>query len=388
MINSIEGNASPFNILTQITPPISLKYKNKQFDEGEDFKTSNNVLEIKNGEVVRGNIDKGILGDGTKGILHRVCNDYGNMAAAKYVDGLQNIVTEFMKTNAYSVGVSDLIANKQTKDTITQKIIGKKKEVHDLIEQTHLGIFENNTAQSNRDEFESQVNNILNQASSQAGKIGRTSLDPSNRFVKMVKAGSKGSDLNISQMISCLGQQNVDGKRIPYGFDDRTLPHYTKYNDTPIARGFVESSFISGLSPEELFFHAMGGRVGLIDTAVKTSQTGYIQRRIIKGCEDLKAEYDMTVRNNKGKIVQYSYGDDNFDPCKVEGYSLGLLNLDINGIYQHYDIPHKNSSEPDSLVLKEIFTEPVLRRLKRSAMFSLKKIVNILNMQLKCATKL
>ena len=189
-------------------------------------------------------------------------------------------------------------------------------------------------------------------------------------------------------MISCLGQQNVDGKRIPYGFDDRTLPHYTKYNDTPIARGFVESSFISGLSPEELFFHAMGGRVGLIDTAVKTSQTGYIQRRIIKGCEDLKAEYDMTVRNNKGKIAQYTYGDDNFDPCKVEGYSLGLLNLDINGIYQHYDIPHKNSSEPDSLVLKEIFTEPVLRRLKRSAMFSLKKIVNILNMQLKCATKL
>ena len=373
MINSIEGNASPFNILTQITPPISLKYKNKQFDEGEDFKTSNNVLEIKNGEVVRGNIDKGILGDGTKGILHRVCNDYGNIAAAKYVDGLQNIVTEFMKTNAYSVGVSDLIANKQTKDTITQKIIGKKKEVHDLIEQTHLGIFENNTAQSNRDEFESQVNNILNQASSQAGKIGRTSLDPSNRFVKMVKAGSKGSDLNISQMISCLGQQNVDGKRIPYGFDDRTLPHYTKYNDTPIARGFVESSFISGLSPEELFFHAMGGRVGLIDTAVKTSQTGYIQRRIIKGCEDLKAEYDMTVRNNKGKIAQYTYGDDNFDPCKVEGYSLGLLNLDINGIYQHYDIPHKNSSEPDSLVLKEIFTEPVLRRLKKERDVFLKK---------------
>jgi len=373
MINSIEGNASPFNILTQITPPISLKYKNKQFDEGEDFKTSNNVLEIKNGEVVRGNIDKGILGDGTKGILHRVCNDYGNIAAAKYVDGLQNIVTEFMKTNAYSVGVSDLIANKQTKDTITQKIIGKKKEVHDLIEQTHLGIFENNTAQSNRNEFESQVNNILNQASSQAGKIGRTSLDPSNRFVKMVKAGSKGSDLNISQMISCLGQQNVDGKRIPYGFDDRTLPHYTKYNDTPIARGFVESSFISGLSPEELFFHAMGGRVGLIDTAVKTSQTGYIQRRIIKGCEDLKAEYDMTVRNNKGKIAQYTYGDDNFDPCKVEGYSLGLLNLDINGIYQHYDIPHKNSSEPDSLVLKEIFTEPVLRRLKKERDVFLKK---------------
>ena len=97
-------------------------------------------------------------------------------------------------------------------------------------------------------------------------------------------------------MISCLGQQNVDGKRIPLGFEDRTLPHYTKFDDSPEARGFVESSFIQGLTPEEVYFHAMGGRVGLIDTAVKTSQTGYIQRRLIKSMEVLKVEYDMTVR--------------------------------------------------------------------------------------------
>ena len=95
-------------------------------------------------------------------------------------------------------------------------------------------------------------------------------------------------------MISCLGQQNVDGKRIPYGFENRTLPHFTKYDDSPGARGFVESSYINGLSPQELFFHAMGGRVGLIDTAVKTSTTGYIQRRLIKGLEDLMVSYDMT----------------------------------------------------------------------------------------------
>ena len=104
----------------------------------------------------------------------------------------------------------------------------------------------------------------------------------------MVNAGSKGSTINIAQMISCLGQQNVDGKRIPRGFEDRTLPHYTKFDDSPEASGFVESSFIQGLTPEEVYFHAMGGRVGLIDTAVKTSQTGYIQRRLIKSLEDLK----------------------------------------------------------------------------------------------------
>ena len=112
-------------------------------------------------------------------------------------------------------------------------------------------------------------------------------------MVNMVSSGSKGSDLNIVQMIGCLGQQNVSGKRIPYGFDNRTLPHFTKFDDSPNARGFVENSFISGLTPEELFFHAMGGRTGLIDTAVKTSQTGYIQRRLIKGLEDIKVEYSL-----------------------------------------------------------------------------------------------
>ena len=347
-----------FDILSQITPPLSLKFKTKLFNEDETMKDSNNVLEIENGKMIRGNLEKGSLGDGTRGILQRVCNDFGNINAANYIDDLQNIVTEFMKTNAYSVGISDLIANKKTNDTIVSKIGEKKQEVNDLIQQTHLGVFENNTAKSNREEFETKVNNILNQASSQAGKIGRTSLDPSNRFVQMVNAGSKGSDLNISQMISCLGQQNVDGKRIPYGFDFRTLPHFTKFDDTPIARGFVESSFIGGLSPEELFFHAMGGRIGLIDTAVKTSQTGYIQRRIIKGCEDLKVEYDMTVRNNKGKITQYIYGDDNSDPCKVEGYNLPLLKMDIDGVYKHFDIPYKTKD-----ILKEIFDGGAFKRL-------------------------
>ena len=113
-----------------------------------------------------------------------------------------------------------------------------------------IGIFENNTGKTNEEEFETQVNSILNQATSEAGKIGLKNLSEGNRFVTMVQAGSKGNDLNISFMISCLGQQNVDGKRIPYGFEHRTLPHFTKYDDSPGARGFVESSYINGLSPD------------------------------------------------------------------------------------------------------------------------------------------
>jgi DNA-directed RNA polymerase II subunit RPB1 len=354
------STVSANSVISQIMPPLSLKYKTKRFKDGDDFKTSNNVIEIVNGTYIRGQLEKGVLGDGSKGLIHRICNDFSNIESANFIDNIQNIITEYMKTSAYSVGISDLIADEKTNSEITQAITAKKREVKSLIDQTHLGIFDNKTGKTNEKEFETQVNNILNQATQTAGKIGRTSLSKDNRFVRMVEAGSKGSDLNISQMISCLGQQNVDGKRIPYGFEDRTLPHFTKFDDSPVARGFVESSFISGLSPEELFFHAMGGRVGIIDTAVKTSQTGYIQRRLVKGLEDIKMEYDMTVRNNKNKIIQFSYGDDGFDPVKVENQYLPLVSMSLEEIYAHYQMP---SDEKSDSPFTTSYTKPTIKRL-------------------------
>ena len=352
-----------FQILSQILPPMTLKYKTNRFNDKDDFKTSNSVLEIVNGEYLRGQMEKGVLGNGSNGMIHRICNDFGNKEAMRFIDNLQNIVTEYMKTSAYSVGISDLISDDATNVKISDVINSKKTEVKALIDQTHLGIFENKTGKSDEEEFETQVNNILSRAVNDAGKIGRESLSKDNRFVIMVNAGSKGSDLNISQMISCLGQQNVDNKRIPYGFENRTLPHFTKYDDSPAARGFVENSFISGLTPEELFFHAMGGRIGIIDTAVKTSQTGYIQRRLIKGLEDLKVEYDMTVRNNKGKIIQFSYGDDGFDPVKTENQSLPLAQMTLDEIYAHFEMPVDNSKQ--GAVYSTTYTKATVTRIKK-----------------------
>ena len=351
-------------IIGQILPPLSLKYKTKRFKEGDDYKTSNAILEIENGKYIRGQLEKGILGDGSRGLIHRICNDFGNMASAAFIDDIQNMVTEYMKSTAYSVGISDLIADSQTNTEITEAITNKKREVSSLIDQTHLGLFENKSGKTNEEEFETQVNNILNQATQTAGKIGRKSLSKDNRFVIMVEAGSKGSDLNISQMISCLGQQNVDGKRIPYGFEDRTLPHFNKYDDSPSARGFVESSFISGLTPTELFFHAMGGRVGIIDTAVKTSQTGYIQRRLVKGLEDIKIEYDMTVRNNQNKIIQYSYGEDGFDTVKVENQILPLVKMSLEEIYAHFQLPMSASGTGDA-IYTAAYTNAAMKRLTK-----------------------
>jgi len=332
------GDISNFDILTQILPNMTLKYKTQLYDEEEDFETSNNVLEIRNGKYIRGQMEKSVLGSTTKGIIHRICNDFGNFQASQFVDDIQNVITEYMKSSSFSVGISDLIADKKTQDNIIHVITTQKQEVQSVIEKVHLGTFENDTSATNNTYFETTINNVLNKATEQAGKIGRKSLSKNNRFMMIVNSGSKGNLINISQMISCLGQTNVDGKRIPYGFENRTLPHFSKFDDSPGARGFIENSYISGLTAPELFFHAMGGRIGLIDTAVKTSQTGYIQRRLIKGLEDIKVEYDMTVRNNKGKIIQFTYGDDGFDSTKTENQGISLVGMSTEDIYSHYDI--------------------------------------------------
>jgi DNA-directed RNA polymerase beta' subunit len=259
-----------FQILSQILPPLSMKYKTKQFGGSDDYATSNNVLEIKDGEILRGHIDSGVLASTTSGMIQRICNDFGNFASASFIDDLQNIITEYMKTSAYSVGISDLISDKKTTEKIVDSIKTKKLEVKTIIDNIHIGTFENKSGRTNEEEFELQVTNILNKANGEAGDIGLKSLSKTNRFITMVNAGSKGSKVNIAQMICLVGQQTIDGKRVPYGFDSRTLPHYSKYDDSPGARGFVENSFIAGLTPSEVFFHAMGGRVGLIDTAVKS----------------------------------------------------------------------------------------------------------------------
>jgi DNA-directed RNA polymerase II subunit RPB1 len=364
-----KGHISNFEILSQILPKMTLRRKNKLFIDDLDPTSddnSNNVVTINNGIYTSGQIDKSILGASSIGLIHRICNDFGNEAASVFIDDLQNIITEYMKLSSYSVGISDLMSNKKTINSIIDSITIKKNEAKDLIHQVQLGVLENNTGKTNNDNFENRITNILNKAISESGKIGIRELNKDNRFVIMVKAGSKGSDLNISQMISCVGQQIVDSKRIPYGFEDRTLPHFTKYDDSPSARGFVENSYINGLTPQELFFHAMGGRVGLIDTAVKTSTTGYIQRRLVKSLEDLMVFYDMTVRSNKNKIIQFKYGDDGIDTIKVENQILPLVNKTIDDIYAHYStINISLNGKVNTKIYMSVMTADTYKRFKK-----------------------
>ena len=314
-------------VLGALLPPINIEMGNKSYDGDKDTPESDNYVKIVQGDIKQGIVDADVYMKPSKGIIHVACNDYGSKDTIGLLDALQNTVENFLVLNGFSVGISDLIADENTKAEIDRGIQERKKQIEQVILQVHLDLFDNNTGKTNQQEFEDQVFGILNNATKDAGNAGQQSLSKENRLVAMVRSGSKGEGVNIAQMMACLGQQAIEGKRVPYGFTDRTLPHYKKYDDSAEARGFIESSFIRGLTPQEFFFHAMSGREGLIDTAVKTADTGYIQRQLIKAMEDLTVQHDGTVRDANMNIVQFHYGEDGVMATKVETQSLPLGKL-------------------------------------------------------------
>ena len=252
-------------------------------------------------------------------MIHVIWEEWGPTAARGFISQVQWLLNHWLLHHGVTIGISDTIADDCTMREINDTITKAKADVKEVINLAQKGELEMQPGMTMQQSFEQKVNQILNKARDNAGNSAQSSLDDTNNVKMTVQAGSKGSFLNISQMIACVGQQNVEGKRIPFGFDGRSLPHFTKDDFGPESRGFVENSYLRGLTPQEFFFHAMGGREGLIDTAVKTSETGYIQRRLVKAMEDIIVKYDGTVRNSTGGIVQLSYGDDGLEPTDMEG---------------------------------------------------------------------
>jgi DNA-directed RNA polymerase II subunit RPB1 len=319
---------SGHQVLSQLMPPINMEMNN----------SSKKKVVIREGEVKEGQFDKSVFSKASKGIIHMTFNDYGSKRAVNFIDSMQNTIEQFLVYNGFSVGISDLIADSSTKGEMNVKIQEKKSDVETILLSLHQDLFDNNTGKTNQAEFEDKIFGILNKATELAGDIGYNSLANENRMTAMVRAGSKGGPINIAQMIACVGQQNIDGKRIPYGFEDRTLPHFKKYDDGAEARGFIENSFINGLSPTEFFFHAMSGREGLIDTAVKTASTGYIQRRLVKAMEDLVVQHDGSVRDANMNIAQFHYGEDGINSTKIESQSLEMGKLTDTDIRRDFGL--------------------------------------------------
>ena len=344
------------NILAKIKRPFTRK--NRDWTGAELISAAMPVMNYKAGITLEdGQLTKGILRkSATGGLVHVVYNDFSPERCGQLINDIQAVVTQYNLYTGFSVGTSDLIADPKTLKFVNEKIADGRREVADLLSNVHSGRYTNMSGLSDGEDLEDKISSALKDVAAKINKEVIDSLPKSNRIVQMVDSGSKGGEQNITQMMAALGQQLIEGKRVQYTLQDRTLPHFSRYDDGVESRGFVQHSFVDGLMPAEFFFHAQAGREGLIDTAVKTSDTGYIQRRLMKTMEDQHVEYDGTVRNVTGSIIQFSYGDDGVDTVYVEGQSCNLLYMTLENIYSEYSL----TAEDVNRFLKEPVDGPVV----------------------------
>jgi len=309
-------------------------------------------LMIKSGQLIYGQVTKKIVGASAGGVIHIIFNELGPDAAVKFFNSCQRICNWWLLHHGFSFGVGDTIPDPATSEKIADEVRKSREDVEKLIEKATLDELEPLPGMTIRGTFESKVQKALNEAREGGGTAAQTSLKDFNNVVQTVVSGSKGSTVNISQMVALVGQQAVEGQRIPYGFKYRTLPHFAKDDYSPESRGFVENSYLRGLTPSEFFFHAMAGREGLIDTAVKTAETGYIQRRLVKALEDVMVKYDGTVRNSMGDIVEFIYGEDGLDGAYIEKQSMDTIMCSDAEFESAYKLDVLTTDQPEIPVWK------------------------------------
>ncbi len=274
---------------------------------------------IRNGELVKGTIDEKAVGAFKGIVIDEIVRKFGNDRAKEFIDQMTHLAIRAIMLSGFTIGIDDEDIPEEAIEQIKEVIRKAEERVEELIKAYREGNLEPMPGRSLEETLEMMIMRELGRARDQAGKIAGRYLGMDNPAVIMAVSGARGSMLNLTQMAACIGQQSVRGERINrgYTYSNRTLPHFKPGDLGAKARGFVESSYKRGLNPVEFFFHAMGGREGLVDTAVRTSQSGYLQRRLINALQDLKVEYDGTVKEQtSGTIVQFRYGEDGVDPMK------------------------------------------------------------------------
>ncbi len=285
----------------------------------------NGLTAIEDGLLVHGPCDEKAIGAFKGEILNKIIRRYGPDGARRFIDDVTKLAIGGIMVKGFSTGIDDEDIPPEAQAQINQMIEDSRATVNKLVDAYNKGILEQLPGRDLEETLELQIMQELGKARDKAGKIAGAHLGLENSAVIMAKSGARGSMLNLSQMAGCVGQQAVRGERISRGYHGRTLPHFAVGDLGAEAKGFVKNSYKSGLTPLEFFFHAMGGREGLVDTAVRTSRSGYMQRRLINALEDLKIEYDGTVRNTAGTVIQFIYGEDGVDPTRsLRGKSVNV----------------------------------------------------------------
>ncbi|KMZ91389.1 DNA-directed RNA polymerase III largest subunit [Plasmodium vivax Mauritania I] len=269
-------------------------------------------------ELICGSLGKKVLGSSKYGLFYYLIHHNSSYVALKIMNRFSKLTSRYFSNKGMTIGIDDVTPS----DTLLQK---KKDLLQAGYEKVNreIALYNEKKMQIQpgctlEETLEIKVKNILDDLRNDAGKTCNQYLDHLNKPLIMFNSGAKGALINIAQMIACVGQQNVTGQRIQNGFINRTLPHFNFHCKDSESRGFVQNSFYTGLNPTEFFFHTMSGREGLVDTAVKTAETGYMQRRLMKALEDLSIHYDFSVRSCDKQIVQFIYGDDALNPSFVD----------------------------------------------------------------------
>ena len=343
-------------LLGLILPPITMTRK--------DSSNPNNKIVIRNGkmEIPAGNKgaivpmskSNSMLGASSGSIFHITWNDLGPTAAKNLMDDLSRVTAQWLMNSGFSVGLRDLQIPKAYMDEIGYDKYEYLEKAYQLIDGLHsgnynddfrasLGLGQRGLTDSIYEQFEQDMMYLLDTC---RNLVQETVADHiyeyevgkkyDNRFMSMVASGSKGKATNAVQIAGTLGQQNMEGHRVEDSYYRRPVPFVPKDDLSPEARGFVLSSFNSGLNFLEYIWHAMAGRMGVISTSIKTAETGYLQRKLMKRLEDSSTNYDGTVRLAGGAIVQYIYGGDGFDGAKVEKQDISHIGFSIDEIRMHY----------------------------------------------------
>ncbi|MCS7142336.1 MAG: DNA-directed RNA polymerase subunit A' [Aigarchaeota archaeon] len=273
---------------------------------------------IRDGKLIRGYADKATVGiEKPNSLLHKIAKEYGSEVTAKFLNSTIKLANTYINLRGFTTGITDLIIPESVYEEIREVFSEMWKKYERLRDDYVKGRIVARPGETVEQAFESEILEILSSTRDEVGSKIRAHITPSNQVLIMAKTGARGSTLNIDQMIAVVGQQAVRRERPYRGFINRVLPFFSRGDLSPTAKGFVYSSFIKGLNPIEFFFHMMGGRDGLVDTAVRTQQSGYMQRRLINALESLYVEFDKSVRTSDDKsIVQFLYGEDGVDPSK------------------------------------------------------------------------
>ncbi|MBS3132264.1 DNA-directed RNA polymerase subunit A' [Candidatus Woesearchaeota archaeon] len=285
---------------------------------------SGEEVTIKDGKLIEGFMDSANLGEGSGLLLRNLHHKYGKDFTVDLLGKMFRLGIRVLLKTGFSAVISDTDLPENAKLAINEALDKARQEVDALIQLYKDNKLDTFPGKSLEETLELRILEVLNKVRNRTGEIVAEKADKGSHTMVMAKSGARGNLLNLAQMAACVGQQAMRGKRIDKGYEGRTLSHFKKGDLSPEARGFIRNGFKSGLNPFEFFFGAMTGRDSLMDTALRTPKSGYLYRRLANAMQDLKVDYDGSVRDSSGQIIQFSYGEDGIDVSKSEN---GIINV-------------------------------------------------------------